>query len=123
MSGDQCIRSLQVDIDLPYSFVNLNFNIYLKVARDVLAMFGYRDLVVKLRRSRSGYAHVIIVLDKCVDLKHYHVLMWLLGDHHDRIRHSMRRFQATGKVLDFLYNSSITKSRSRRLERKNSLNK
>jgi len=98
-----CIKSLQVDIDLPYKFVKENFPVYLRVARGVLVTFGYRDILVKLKKSRSGFAHVIFVLDKCVDVKHYHVLMWLLTDHHDRIRHSMSRYEITGKILDFLY--------------------
>jgi len=109
MNSDNCIRSLQVDIDLPYRFVKENFMAYLHIAREVLYIYGYRDLLVKLKRSPSGFAHVIFVLDKCVDQRYYHVIMWLLTDHHERIRHSMSRYDVTGKILDFLYNNNRKK--------------
>ena len=105
MEAGNCIKSLQVDIDLPYKFVKDHFTTYLHIAREVLYVFGYRDILVKLKKSRSGFAHVVFVLDKCVDPRDYHVLMWLLTDHHDRIRHSMNRYEITGKILDFLYNN------------------
>jgi hypothetical protein len=100
---ESCVRVLRVDIDLPYRFVKENFHHYVRVARFVLEMFGYRDLLIELRASPSNNAHVTIVLDRCVDLKHYHVLMWLLTDHHERIVHSMRRLRVTGQILDFHY--------------------
>jgi hypothetical protein len=108
---ENCVRVLRVDIDLPYRFVKENFNHYVRVARFVLEMFGYRDLAIKLKASAHNQAHVAIVLDKCVDLKHYHVLMWLLTDHHDRIVHSMRRLRATGQVLDFHYKRGAVRRR------------
>ena len=108
---ERCVRVLRVDIDLPYRFVRENFNHYVRVARFVLEMFGYRDLAVELRASAHNYAHVIIVLDRCVDLKHYHVLMWLLTDHHDRIVHSMNRLAVTGQVLDFHYKRGVARRR------------
>jgi len=108
---ERCVRVLRVDIDLPYRFVRENFSHYVRVARFVLEMFGYRDLAVELRASTHNYAHVIIVLDRCVDLKHYHVLMWLLTDHHDRIVHSMNRLAVTGQVLDFHYKRGVARRR------------
>jgi hypothetical protein len=106
-----CVRVLRVDIDLPYRFVKENFHHYARVARFVLEMFGYRDLKIELKASTHNQAHVTIVLDKCVELRHYHVLMWLLTDHHDRIVHSMRRFKATGQILDFHYRRGVARRR------------
>jgi hypothetical protein len=103
MSAGECIQSLKVDIDLPYSFVKRYFDHYVRVARYVLAMFRYRDVVIKLRRSPSGNAHVVVTIDRCIDPKDYHVVMWLLGDDHRRIQHSIRRHLATGHILDFHY--------------------
>jgi len=100
----ECIRSLKIDIDLPYRFVKEHFDYYVEHARYVLRMFSYRDLVVKLKRSPSGNAHVNIVVDRCVDKSIYHVLMWLLGDDHKRLTHSMKRFLITNHIMDFHYN-------------------
>ena len=108
---ESCIRVLRVDIDLPYKFVKENFDYYLKVARFVLDMLGYKDLVIELKPSASNNAHVVIVLDRCVEHKHYHVLMWLLTDHHERIVHSMRRLRATGQILDFHYRRGVPRRR------------
>jgi len=117
-----CVRVLRVDIDLPYRFVKENFDYYVRVARFVLEMFGYRDLLVELRASAHNYAHVTIVLDKCVELGHYHVLMWLLTDHHERIVHSMRRLRATGQILDFHYRRGAVRRRIDIVKRKCSQN-
>jgi len=102
-SNDECIRSLKIDIDLPYGFVREHFNIYVEHARYVLGLFSYKDLIVKLRMSPSGNAHVNIVVDRCVEKSVYHVLMWLLGDDHKRLAHSMKRFTATNHIMDFHY--------------------
>jgi len=115
---EKCVRVLRVDIDLPYRFVKENFNHYVRVARFILEMFGYRDLRIELKASTHNQAHVTIVLDKCVELKHYHVLMWLLTDHHDRIVHSMRRLKATGQILDFHYKRGVTRKRIERIKKK-----
>ena len=106
-----CIRVLRVDIDLPYRFVKENFNHYVRVARFVLEMFNYRDILIELKASSHNQAHVTIVLDKCVELRHYHVLMWLLTDHHERIVHSMNRLRITGQVLDFHYKRGVARRR------------
>jgi hypothetical protein len=117
-----CVRALRVDIDLPYRFVKENFSHYTRVARFVLGMFGYRDLRIELKASPSNNAHVTIVLDKCVDPGHYHVLMWLLTDHHERIVHSMRRLRATGQILDFHYRRGAVRKRIDIVKRKCSQN-
>ena len=108
---ESCVRVLRVDIDLPYKFVKENFDYYLKVARFVLDMLGYKDLVIELKPSASNNAHVVIVLDRCVERRHYHVLMWLLTDHHERIVHSMRRLKVTGQILDFHYRRGVPRRR------------
>jgi len=100
----ECIRSLKIDIDLPYCFVKKYFDYYVEHARYVLRMFSYEDIVIKLKRSSSGNAHVNIVVDRCVDKNIYHVLMWLLGDDHKRLTHSMMRFMITKHIMDFHYN-------------------
>jgi hypothetical protein len=117
-----CIRALRVDIDLPYRFVKENFHHYVRVARFVLEMFGYRDLKIELKASPSNNAHVTIVLDKCVEQRHYHVLMWLLTDHHERIVHSMRRLRITGQILDFHYRRGAVRRRIDIIKRKCSQN-
>jgi hypothetical protein len=113
---DKCIQSLKVDIDLPYKFVKEYFIYYVSKARFVLAMFNYKDLVIKLKRSPSGNAHVVITIDRCIEPVDYHAVMWLLGDDHKRLNHSIRRFLATGHILDFHYRYK-SKTRSKKTEK------
>lgn len=97
---DQCIQVLKIDIDLPYSWVKQYEFLWVAHARFVLQMFRYYDIAVKFKKSPSGNTHVLIILDRCVDAKDYHVMMWLLGDDHKRLQHSIRRYLTTNKILD-----------------------
>ena len=110
---NECIQSLKVDVDVPHEFVKENFIFYVNKARFVLAMFNYRDVVIKLRRSPSGNAHVTITIDRCIDPKDYHVVMWLLGDDHKRLQHSIRRYLATRHILDFHYKQRLKKNKAK----------
>jgi hypothetical protein len=106
----ECIQSLKVDVDLPHEFVKENFIYYVNKARFVLAMFNYKDVVIKLKKSPSGYAHITITIDRCIDPKDYHVVMWLLGDDHKRLQHSIRRYLATKHILDFHYKQRLKRN-------------
>jgi len=72
-----------------------------------LSHFYVNAKSVFVEKSQCGNVHVHIVLDKEIDGDTAIRLKYCLGEDGKRLMHSVRRYEKTGKLMDFFWMTQI----------------
>jgi len=99
------MKPVFVDIDIPldkFMEYNLRKILMWKIVF-CTAMLGVNAVHSKIGRSRNGNVHLALLIDKEIDPVTMIQLKYCLGEDHKRLTHTIRRYEKTGKILDFLW--------------------
>jgi len=98
-------RVVLIDVDLPWSLMEkyelreiLNEKINFCLSR-----FNIKAKFVNITQSQCGNVHVHIITYDDIDPKIAIKLKFCVGEDSKRLRHSIRRFEKLGKLLDFFW--------------------
>jgi len=99
------MRLILVDIDIPWEIMEKYrfFDILNDKVEYCLSKFNVDAKIVNVSRSQCGNTHLHIVLKQDVNAETIIKIKFCIGEDPKRLTHSIRRYEKTGKILDFFW--------------------
>ena len=103
------MRLILIDIDIPFELMEKYslFDVLNDKISYCLSRFNAKAKIVNISISQCGNVHLHIVLDQDVSVETLFKIKFCIGEDPKRLVHSIRRYEKTGKVLDFFWMRKI----------------
>ena len=100
-------KVILLDIDIKYDIMQKYalFDILSEKIDYCLSRFQLEPKSIFVQRSQCGNTHVHIVLKDEIDGETAIMLKFCMGEDGKRLMHSVRRFEKTGRLMDFFWMS------------------
>ena len=99
------MKAIFIDIDIKYEYME-KYGL-LEILDDkinyCLQKFKLKPLWIKKSKSQCGNLHLHIIVNEDIDPETIIRLKYCIGEDHKRLSHTIRRYERTGKILDFFW--------------------
>jgi len=105
------MKAIFIDIDIPYEYMKryrLDKVLELKIHL-CLNQFGLTLEKYRIDRSQCGNTHLRVIIKENIDPVTIIRFKYCVGEDHKRLTHTIRRYEKTGKILDFFWLSKNKK--------------
>jgi len=104
------MRSILVDIDIKMEYMEKYglIDILHRKIEYCSRLIGINVLWVNIEKSQCGNTHLRIIVDNTSNMDIIK-FKYCVGEDHKRLTHTIRRYEKTGKILDFFYMSNVKK--------------